>query len=338
MTNNRIPALFLFIATTVALPSYAQRIEMLAKGPDASLRGLSAVNDLTVWVSGSKGTVGRTNDGGRTWQWNTVKGFEKTDFRDIEAFDEKTAVIMGVGEPGLILRTEDGGANWHKVFTDSTKGMFLDAMDFLPDGRGIVVGDPVDGRVFMAETDDGGRTWKKLPTRSCPIPAEGEAFFAASGTNIRLLPDGGWIAVTGGQRSKCIGFGKSVPLPLIQGGPSRGANSIAYRASGKRLVAVGGDFSSDTLREGNACLSRDGGKSWSKPRTSPHGYRSSVEWWGGKEWVACGTSGVDLSTDDGKNWSNLGRESFHVCRRAKKGDALYLAGSGGRVARVVKDR
>jgi photosystem II stability/assembly factor-like uncharacterized protein len=338
MTNNRIPALFLIIATTVALPSLAQRIEMLAKGPDASLRGLSAVNDLTVWVSGSKGTVGRTNDGGRTWQWTTVKGFEKTDFRDIEAFDEKTAVIMGVGEPGLILRTEDGGANWHPVFIDSTKGMFLDALDFLPDGRGIVVGDPVNGRVFMAETADGGRTWKKMSSDACPIPEEGEAFFAASGTNIRLLPDGGWIAVTGGQRSKFVGSRKSVALPLLQGGPSRGANSIAYRASGKRLVAVGGDFSSDTLREGNACLSKDRGKRWSKPEKSPYGYRSAVEWWEGRKWVACGTSGVDISSDDGKTWTNLGREGFHACRRAKKGETLFLAGSGGRVARVVRDR
>ena len=46
---------------------------------------------------------------------------EQLDFRDIEAFDGITAVIMGVGEPGLILRTEDGGANWRTVFIDSTK-------------------------------------------------------------------------------------------------------------------------------------------------------------------------------------------------------------------------
>jgi len=36
-------------------------------GTDASLRGVSAVDDRTAWVSGSKGTVLRTVDGGATW-------------------------------------------------------------------------------------------------------------------------------------------------------------------------------------------------------------------------------------------------------------------------------
>ncbi len=84
---------------------YAQSIEILTTGTKTSLRGLSAVDDQIVWVSGSNGTVGKSLDGGLSWVWMTVKGFEKTDFRDIEAFDEKTAVIMGISEPAHILKT-----------------------------------------------------------------------------------------------------------------------------------------------------------------------------------------------------------------------------------------
>ncbi len=86
----------------------AQQIKILNTGTHTSIRGLSAVNDRIVWVSGSNGTVGKSLDSGNTWKWVQVKGFDKTDFRDIEAFDETQAVIMGVGEPAYILRTIDG--------------------------------------------------------------------------------------------------------------------------------------------------------------------------------------------------------------------------------------
>src|SRR4051812_22656798 len=112
---------------------YAQTIKLLNPGSKASLRGLSVVDDKTVWVSGSAGTVGRSLDGGDTWKWMTVKGFEKIDFRDIKAFDRKTAVIMGITDPAYILKTTDGGDNWKIVFEDKRKGMFLDAMDFWND-------------------------------------------------------------------------------------------------------------------------------------------------------------------------------------------------------------
>ena len=46
---------------------------------------------------------------GRHWEWLPVKGFEKRDFRDIEAFDKNTAVIMAISEPAQILKTTDGG-------------------------------------------------------------------------------------------------------------------------------------------------------------------------------------------------------------------------------------
>ena len=89
----------------------AQQVEMLTSGTKTSIRGLSVVNDRVIWVSGSNGTVGRSLDSGKTFNWITVKGFEKTDFRDIEAFNETVAVIMGIAEPAYMLRTIDGGAN-----------------------------------------------------------------------------------------------------------------------------------------------------------------------------------------------------------------------------------
>ena len=139
---------------------FCQQIKICADSVHSSFRGLSVVNDNLLWVSGSNGTVGRSNDAGKSWKWMTVKGFEKTDFRDIEAFDEKTAVIMAVDTPAYILRTNDGGENWKVVYKNDDKGMFLDAMDFYNEQEGIVVGDPMNGRFFIATTSDSGKNWK----------------------------------------------------------------------------------------------------------------------------------------------------------------------------------
>src|SRR6478735_3403153 len=83
----------------------AQQINVLNKEYKTSIRGLSVVNDRVIWVSGSNGTVGRSIDKGKSWQWITVPGMEKRDFRDIEAFNEHSAVIIAVAEPAVILKT-----------------------------------------------------------------------------------------------------------------------------------------------------------------------------------------------------------------------------------------
>ena len=103
-------------ACCCALLVQSQTVKLLPAGTKASFRGLSVVDDKTVWVSGSAGTVGKSTDGGDTWKWMTVKGFEKTDFRDIEAFDNMTAIIMGIDVPAYILKTVDGGETWKVVF------------------------------------------------------------------------------------------------------------------------------------------------------------------------------------------------------------------------------
>ncbi len=314
-------------------PTATPRIELLTSGTATSLRGLSVVSDQVIWVSGSKGQVGRSIDGGKTWQWTTVKGFEKRDFRDIEAFDEKTAVITAIAEPANILKTTDGGLTWKTVFTDSTKGMFLDAMDFVDKKRGIVVGDPINDTVFFATTKDGGNTWKKLDKVAVKVQP-GEAFFAASGTNIRYHTHGSFTLVSGGKASRLINPFEIVPLDIIQGREMTGANSIALR--GSRAVIVAGDFENPKDTTQNCLISTGNLKEWQAPTTRPHGYRSCVVFTGDEQLITCGLTGVDISTDGGNNWTQISTEGFHVCQQAKKGKTVFLAGGNGKIGKLVE--
>jgi photosystem II stability/assembly factor-like uncharacterized protein len=298
---------------------------------------MSVVDDKTAWVSGSNGQVAKSVDGGNTWTWYTVRGFEKTDFRDIEAFDEKTAVIMGVAEPAYILKTFNGGETWKLVYSDSTRGVFLDAMEFWEDGRGMVIGDPTDGKMYMARCIDFGNQWQRTDSDKLPALEKGEAFFASSGTNVRAMNYKEACIVTGGKKSRIYIRGRLTDLPLLQGGESQGANSVAVWSKGKkteRIVVVGGDFARDTLRSGNCVYSTDQGRSWQTPAEPPHGYRSCVEFLDKSSVVACGTSGVDISNDAGNHWNLISTEGFHVVRKARFGSMVLLAGSRGRIARL----
>jgi hypothetical protein len=318
-----------------------QKIELLTSGTKTSIRGLSVVSDKIIWASGSNGTIAKSIDGGKTWQWITVKNFEKRDFRDIEAFDKNIAIIIAIAEPANILKTTDGGKTWKTVFTDSTKGMFLDAMEFWNRDSGIVLGDPVNGKFFIARTFNGGNDWQKITFDKLPAADSGEACFASSGTNIRKLDRDEACFVSGGLRSRLFIRDEKIDLPLVQGKQTTGANSVAISDDkklngGHHIIVVGGDFSNDTSSEKNCVITNDHGKTWLAPTIPPHGYKSCVEFITKNKLITCGTSGVDISDDGGLNWQFISKDSFHACRKAKKGKSVFLAGPNGRIAKLTE--
>ena len=314
--------------------SFSQTVTLLTSGIKISMRGLSVVDDKTIWVSGSGGTVGKSVDAGLTWKWMVVKGFEKNDFRDIEAFDDLTSVIMGTGDPAYILKTVDGGETWKVVFENKTKGMFLDAMEFWNEQSGIVIGDPINGKFYIARSFDGGSSWQNIPSENYPRADSGEACFASSGTNVRILTKQEAVFITGGLTSHLIRRDHKIELPIIHGSESTGANSIAVKDF-KTMMIVGGDYN---VKDGiikNCFITKNAAKSWIAPLIPPHGYRSCVEFISGKKWVTCGLNGVDFTKDDGKTFTLISTNGFHVCRKAKNGKAVYFAGGGGRIGKLM---
>ncbi len=329
----------LFVCPLLFCSVWAQRLVELNSGTTAHLRGLSAVSDRVVWASGTNGQVGISTDGGSSWSWRQIPGFEKVDFRDIEAFDEQTAVVMGVGSPGYVLRTTDKGKNWMVVYRNEDKRIFMDALFFWNDRAGMILGDPIDGRFFILRSFDGGQSWREIPAGNRPPAQPGEACFAASGSNIASVRRDEAIFVSGGTHARVFLRDQAIRLPLVQGLESTGANAVATYQSNRarraqQIVVVGGDFSNDKIDSAVCAVSFDGGNSWRLPNRGPHGYRSGVTWIDAKRLVACGTSGVDVSKNAGLDWRSIGTTGYHVCGKAKKGQTIFLAGAKGRIARL----
>lgn len=310
----------------------------------SSFRGLQVANDQSIWVSGSKGVVGISTNGGLSWKWQQVPGYEKRDFRDIAAFDSANAIIMAVAEPAVILKTSNGGQSWQLVFSDTTPGMFLDAMHFINPTNGIVVGDPINGKAFIAYTIDGGEHWNPFSDsveQNRLSLDSGEAFFASSGANIQLMNSNKpfeFFMVSGGQHSRLIGvgfpFNQNIPFSSL--GTTKGANALAMKNK-KKGVIVGGDFSNDQSAFQTCWLvNTTSSNPFRQPLQPTFGYRSSVIWVNNKLLLACGTSGIDISADEGNHWKNISTSGFHVAATHKKSKWIFLAGSNGRLARIPK--
>lgn len=338
---------FFFAVTS----NYAQeklQVQLLTLGTNTSLRGMSISADKTIWVSGTNGTIGKSVDSGKSWRWLTIEGFEKKDFRDIEAFDSSTAIAMAVGNPAVIIKTRDGGATWKKVYEREMEGMFLDAMDFKDKKEGICIGDPINTVkannkfFYIIKTHDGGETWQEESPNKLFSAQPGEAIFAASGTNIYFLNQRGYkyAFVTGGAVSKLYLVGrqgkksKVVPIPVTQGKETAGTFSMATDRQ-KTFYCVGGDYKAPTDSYHNYAYTTSFGDKWLSPQAgSPFGYRSCIQIIKNKTLVTCGPSGVDFYGNGQKEWKKASLEGFNVCI-VSQDKQVFFAGEKGKIGKLI---
>ena len=332
-----------FLAVLIAGPTADEPWSLQDSGTKARLRGLSVVSRDVAWASGSQGTCVRTTDGGTTWNKVVVPDSSGLDFRDIQAFDDRTATILsiGPGELSRIYRTIDGGANWTLQHTNRDPKGFLDAIAFWDVDHGLALGDPVDGRYVILSTDDGGRNWAKIPDAGMPEALPGEGAFAASGTC--LITQGttnAWFGTGGGAsarvfRSTDRGRTWAVAKTPIQAGtPSAGIFSLAFRDA-DHGIAVGGDYKSPDDRTANLAMTVDGGRTWTPAGgSSPFGFRSAVAFVPGSEGqriVTVGPPGTSRSNDGGRTWKFLSPAGFHAIGFGSSASTGWAVGEGGQI-------
>jgi photosystem II stability/assembly factor-like uncharacterized protein len=331
----------IILASTPGAPSQWSPQE---SGTKARFRGLSVVSPLVVWASGTDGTFARTEDGGKTWKAAIVPGAAKLDFRDVHAVDGKTAYLLsaGPGDLSKIYKTTDAGRSWALQLTNPDSSGFLDTIAFWDADHGLAFGDPVEGRFAVFATDDGGKTWTRTPTAGMPRAIEGEGAFAASGTCLVVEGKSNVWFGTGGARTSRVfrstDRGKTWAVsetPVKAGTPSAGIFSVAFRDA-DHGIAIGGDYKKPDEAGGSVALTSDGGKTWRAAKGKPpRGFRSAVAYIPyveGPTLMAVGTSGADISSDEGENWKRRHDVGYHAVGFTGSGLEGWAVGDNGAIA------
>ena len=315
------------------------KLRELTTGTDASLRGVEVAGKKEAWVSGSGGTVMRTIDAGKSWERIQVADADELDFRDIEIPMPGTVLLMaaGPGNASKLLRSIDAGESWEVVLQNSKPEGFFDGMAFDETGmHGLLYGDPIDGRLDLYVTHDGGASWAPTPLESRPMLEQGEYGFAASGTGITISKSVVYVA-TGGAVARVwrsTDWGQSWEMadtPVHAGDESSGIFSIGF-FDAKRGLVVGGDYAQPKLNEGNLARSSDGGKTWVAEPNVKLEHKACLRPLGEEGVVVCGRTGVAVSSDSGKTWQSVDGGGYFTVDVDANGHVAYLAGSGGRVA------
>jgi photosystem II stability/assembly factor-like uncharacterized protein len=311
--------------------------------PKSSLRGLFALDSANAWASGSGSTVLRLTNEGESIQVCPVPSLENAEIRSLHAWNMDQVVFATSGQPAKIMKTSDSGRTWRTVYSSPNALSFFNGLRFLNDSRGIVFGDPIDGHLEILWTDDAGEHWQRLAPEHSPKVAMGEAGFAASNSSMLLDKEKVRIGLGGGIGAATL-MSASFQSPLepkwnrVSVSPismSASAGIFSLATNGSVLVAVGGDYKSESSSDGNIAVSDDGGETWRLPNGSkPRGYRSAVSYSApAKVWVAVGPSGTDTSRD-GEHWTPFSDVGFHALSCTRDG-TLWASGSDGRVGRLV---
>lgn len=336
--------------------------QMQDSGTTAGLRGIDSVDVTVAWASGTGGTVLRTVDGGAHWTRCAVPDGEKDgatlDFRGVQAWDAKTAIVMasGPGNKSRLYKTTDGCGTWKLLYKNPDKDGFWDAVAFNTKDRGFILGDPVGGRFVLYFTLDGGKTWGRVKTADLEAENGKAGGFAASNSEMTLGydglpmfgtsgPGGPWLyvpdnvctMVTAQEHPAACFDGElrfeKVKMPLAGESTTAGIFSLTYRPSGGETVAVGGDYRRPNEVSGTASVAR---AMWHYPlgpteavEIPPHGYRSTVQWSDSlKVWITAGTNGSDISRDDGRTWQPLDDGNWNAL------SLPFIVGPNGRIARL----
>ncbi len=312
------------------------RWALLTSPTTESLRGLSAVSADVIWASGAHGTVVRSTDGGDSWSVTVVPGAEALDFRDLHALDDARAVVLSAGAPARAFRTGDGGVSWTETYTRDVAGIFFDSLAFWDEREGLAMGDPLESedgaRFAVIATHDGGLSWEE---RVGPLAREGEAAFAASNGCIALPEPGLAFFATGGSVARVFrstDFGAtwtSAEAPMTHGLGSAGIFSIAFRDARVGYV-VGGDYAAPNT-PGSFARTEDGGRSW-RAGSALRGFRSAIAV-AQRALLVVGTSGAELSRDEGASWEPIGDEPLNAI--AIVGTTAFAVGPGGVIARLT---
>lgn len=251
-----------------------------------------------------------------------VKPVNSGEFRDL-IVAKKTIYACVSGDSGIIYKANRKEAK--EIYRDTS---FIDDLVLLKKRSLILLSDPIENELTIKVLDIKNGALNKYGPFST---AEGEAYYAASGTTAQLI-GGNYYHVSGGPNNATFyrrstfeyheSSSSQLPLPKSEGA---GPFSI-FMLDKQNGAIVGGNYTKPTNMDSTGIYTSDGGKTWHLAEKQPHGYRSCVTG-NSKLFFTCGSNGIDYSTDFGKTWNFLMKGNF--CALLLEENTLYATTNKG---------
>jgi photosystem II stability/assembly factor-like uncharacterized protein len=273
-------------------------------GTRAEFRDVFFLDEQHGWIVGggvniTGGIIGTTVDGGRTWRFDSgiARPSPRAGSVHLNAvwfLDRHRGFIVGDGYQ--ILRTRDGGKQWHRVPAAVGVWAHLHDLEFVDDTHGWAIGDG-----GLARTVDGGETWRG----PLMLDPEDESPSATRGQALSFVdPYWGWLvgkhglirfSNDGGQSWELLAEMKSENPDLWA------VEFVDYRQG----WAVGA--------RGTILHTTDGGKSWQRQSSGVRDTLTDVDFSDeNRGWVVGferdnGTAVVLRTSDGGESWTEQAR-------------------------------
>ena len=142
-----------------------------------SFNSIIFINKSIGFITGDKGRVLKTSDGGNDWSLIYKDTISSNPFYTIQFINDKIGwVIRGV--TNQVLKSTDGGYDWNSQEIGS--GIWLRSLFFISENTGWAVGEDQGNNTY--KTTDGGKTWI----------AEYTPFHCNLSSAYFINPDTGW--------------------------------------------------------------------------------------------------------------------------------------------------
>lgn len=342
--KNYLKIKYLFMILIVLVINNSQANEVMIELPQWRLTNIenapslraSGVYKNYLWVAGENNAIYLSQNNGVSWKKKSIPNALQYDFRDIEVFDEKTAIVMGAGSgiKSVLYLTEDSGNSWLLLNQNKTEKGFYNSIAFWDRKNGLLLGDPVDNYYVVKRTTDGGKTWQRIKQSNLPVIRKNESAFAASG-NTLIVGKGGkaWFTTGGEQASVYVSYNYGnnwlrLEVPLYD--QTLTAGGYALYSYLNKVFVVGGDYKNRGAQYSN--LSTIENNTVSEVRSGNKGLRTAMSCVG-SVCIITGKLSSDISFNYGVTWQQLrnnnGEIGFYTL--ASNNELFLAAGADGKV-------
>lgn len=283
----------------------------------ANLKDIFFQNSETGWITGTDGTLLRTDDGGKTWlpvQKFTTDSILQIYFTDASTgwmLCERSIYSRGKNPVSYLRKTTDGGVHWDKIEFEDADRERVTRILFDRNGLGLAFG---EGGIFYRLQAD-GTTWKKSRAAIHFLLLDGAYSLGANGA---IVGAGGTIVFTqdGGLTWE--------EATILHETNSR-INSVVF-TSAKQGWAVGTD--------GAIFTATGGGRLWRLvPQSETTAALNSVYFSDARNGYAAGNDGTILHTPDaGNHWYlEQTRVTHNLNKIVFNGSNGFAVGFGGTI-------